>query len=259
MAPKCLVWIITNVAGLKDWELPSWNCTCQNTGRVTKKKIHLEDQQHPQGLAFRLVPLEHIREERRKKMNGARLGMESGRKRKAKNDWSNGVASHPQDSHATDCGNWCFWTMVLKKTLESPMDCKEIQPVHPKGDQSWIFIGRTDAEAETPNTLATWFEEPIPWKRPWCWEKLKAGGEGDNRGWDGWMASLTWWTWVWVSSRSWWWTGKPGMLQSSSVQSSRSVMSDSLQPHCCSVVSDSLQPHEPAVHGVANSQTQVSN
>ena len=52
------------------------------------------------------------------------------------------------------------------------------------------------------------------WKRPWCWERLKAGGEGDDRGWDGWMASLTWWTWVWASSRSWWWTGKPGILQS---------------------------------------------
>ena len=50
--------------------------------------------------------------------------------------------------------------------------------------------------------------------RPWCWERLKAGEEGDNRGWDGWMASLTWWTWVWASSRSWWWTGKPGLLQS---------------------------------------------
>ena len=52
------------------------------------------------------------------------------------------------------------------------------------------------------------------WKRPWCQERLKAGGEGDDRGWDGWMASPTWWTWVWVSSRSWWWTGRPGMLQS---------------------------------------------
>ena len=51
-------------------------------------------------------------------------------------------------------------------------------------------------------------------KRPWCWERLKAGGEGDNRGWDGWMASLTQWTWVWASSRSWWWTGRPGVLQS---------------------------------------------
>ena len=52
------------------------------------------------------------------------------------------------------------------------------------------------------------------WKRPWCWERLKAGGEGDNRGWDGWMASRTQWTWVWANSGSWWWTGRPGMLQS---------------------------------------------
>ena len=51
------------------------------------------------------------------------------------------------------------------------------------------------------------------WKRPWCWEGLGAGGEGDDRGWDGWMASLTWWIWVWVNSGSWWWTGRPGMLQ----------------------------------------------
>ena len=62
------------------------------------------------------------------------------------------------------------------------------------------------------NTLATWCEELTHWRRPWCWERLKAGGEGDDRGWDGWMASLTWWTWVWINSRSWWWTGKPGML-----------------------------------------------
>ena len=64
------------------------------------------------------------------------------------------------------------------------------------------------------NSLATWCEELTHWKRPWCWERLRAGGEGDDRGWDGWMASLTWWTWVWASSRSWWWTGKPGVLQS---------------------------------------------
>ena len=64
------------------------------------------------------------------------------------------------------------------------------------------------------NTLATWWEELTPWKRPSCWERLKAGGEGDDRGWDGWMASPTWWTWFWASSRSWWWTGKPGVLQS---------------------------------------------
>ena len=110
--------------------------------------------------------------------------------------------------------NWCFWTVVLEKTLESPLDFKEIQVVHPKGNQSWIFIGRTDNWSWNSNTLVTWCEELIHWRRPWCWERLKAGGEGDDRGWDGWMVSRTQWTWVWVSSRSWWWTGRPGMLQS---------------------------------------------
>ena len=109
--------------------------------------------------------------------------------------------------------NWCFWTVVLEKTLESPLDCKEMQPVHPKGDQSWVFTGRTDAEAETP-IMATWCGELTHWKRPWCWERLRVRGKGDNRGWDGWMASSTRWTWVWVDSGSWWWTGRPGMLQS---------------------------------------------
>ena len=109
--------------------------------------------------------------------------------------------------------NWCFWTMVLKKTLESPLDCREIQPVHPKGDQSWVFIGRTDAEAETPVLWPPHVKKLTHWKRPWCWEGLGAGGEGDNREWDGWMASLTRWTWVWINSKSWWWTGRPGMLQ----------------------------------------------
>ena len=110
--------------------------------------------------------------------------------------------------------NWCFWTVVLEKTLESPLDCKETQLVHPKGDQSWIFIGRTDAEAETPMLWMFWCKELTHWKRPQCWERLKAGGEGEDRGWDSWMASPTQWTWVWVSSRSWWWTGRPGVLQS---------------------------------------------
>ena len=98
--------------------------------------------------------------------------------------------------------NWCFWTVVLEKTLESPLDCKEIKPVHPKGNQSWVFIGRTDVETETPKSLTTWCEELTHWKRPWCWERLKVGEEGDDRGWDGWMATLTQWTWVWVNSRS---------------------------------------------------------
>ena len=68
------------------------------------------------------------------------------------------------------------------------------------------------------NTLATWCEELTHLKRPWCWESLRAGGKGDLRGWDGWMASLTQWTWVWVDSRSWWWTGWPGVLWSMRLQ-----------------------------------------
>ena len=63
------------------------------------------------------------------------------------------------------------------------------------------------------DTLATWCKELPPWKRPWFWERLKAGGEGVDRGWDGWMASLSRWTWVWVNSGSWWWTGRPGVLR----------------------------------------------
>ena len=104
--------------------------------------------------------------------------------------------------------------MLLEKTLESPLHCKEIQPDHPKGNQSWIFIGRTDAEVEAPKLWLPDAKKMTHWKRPWCWQRLKAGGEGDNRGWDGWMASPTQWTWVWASCRSWWWTGSPGVLQS---------------------------------------------
>ena len=109
--------------------------------------------------------------------------------------------------------DWCFWTVVLEKTLESPLDCKESQPVYHKGDQSWVFIGRTDAEAETPVLwpphAKSWLirKDPDAGGRDW-----RAGGEGDNRGWDGWMASPTWWTWVWVNSGSWWWTGRAGVL-----------------------------------------------
>ena len=97
--------------------------------------------------------------------------------------------------------------------LESPLDCKEIQPVHPKGDQSWVFIGKNDAKAETP---VLWPPHAKSWligKDPDAGRGWGAGGEGDDRGWDGWMASLTRWMWVWVNSRSWWWTGRPGMLR----------------------------------------------
>ena len=110
--------------------------------------------------------------------------------------------------------NWYFWTVLLEKPLESPLDCKEIKSVDPKGNQSWIFIGRTDAEVLKLQYFPTWCEELAHWKRPWCWERLKAGEERDNRRWDSWMASPTRWIWVWASSGSWWWTGKPGVLQS---------------------------------------------
>ena len=101
--------------------------------------------------------------------------------------------------------NWCFWTVVLEKTLVSPL-------VNPKGNQSWMFIRRTDAEAETPEL---WLPDaqPTHWKRPWCRERLRAEGEGGNKGWDDWMASSTQWTWVWASSRRWGRTRKPGVLQ----------------------------------------------
>ena len=117
--------------------------------------------------------------------------------------------------------NRCFWTVVLEKTLESPLNCKEIQPVHPKGDHSWdqSIHWKDWCWSWNSNILATWCEELTHLKRLWCWERLKAGGEGDDRGWDGWMASSTWWTWVWVNLRSWWWTGRPGVLKSMGSQS----------------------------------------
>ena len=98
----------------------------------------------------------------------------------------------------------------------SPLGSKEIKPVSPKGNQPWIFIGRIDAKAETP-ILWPPVARADSLERPWCWERLRAG-EGDHRGWDGWMASLTQWTWVWVNSRNWWLTGRPGMLQSMGLQ-----------------------------------------
>ena len=107
--------------------------------------------------------------------------------------------------------NWCFWTVGVGEDSWEFFGCKEIQSVHLKADQSWVFIGRTDAEAETPIKV-TWCEELTHLKRPGCWERLRAGREGDDRGWHGWIISLTQWTRVWVDSRSWWWTVSPGML-----------------------------------------------
>ena len=108
--------------------------------------------------------------------------------------------------------NWYFWTVVLEKTLECFLDYKETQPVHPKGNQSWMFTRRTDAEAETPMLWPPVCKELTHLKRPWCWERWRAGGEGDDRGWGGWMASPTQWNWVCVDFGSWWWTRRPYVL-----------------------------------------------
>ena len=108
--------------------------------------------------------------------------------------------------------NWCFWTVVLEKNLESPLDCKEIQPVHCKGDQSWVFFGRTDAKAETP---ILW----PPHEKSWLigkdsdagrdWGKEEKGMTEDEMA--GWHHRLD--GHEWVNSRSWWWTGRPGRLR----------------------------------------------
>ena len=93
--------------------------------------------------------------------------------------------------------NWCFLTVVLEKTLESPWDCKEIKSVNSKENKPWISTGRTAAETEAPKLWP-------PYMKSWLlgkdWERLRAKEEGDDRGWDGWMASPTQWTWIWTNS-----------------------------------------------------------
>ena len=101
---------------------------------------------------------------------------------------------------------WCWRLLRIPWTARSSNQ-SILEEVSPEYSLEGLMLKRNS------NALATWWEL-THWKRPWCWERLKAGGERDDRGWDGWMASPTWWTWVWVSSGSWWWTGKPGMLQS---------------------------------------------
>ena len=109
--------------------------------------------------------------------------------------------------------SWCFWTVVLEKTPESPIDCKDIKSINPRGNQSWIFIGRTVLKLKLQ-----YFGHLM--RRTDSLEKTLMLGDTEgrrrreDRGWDGWMDPLTWWTWVWASSGSWWWTGKPGMLWS---------------------------------------------
>ena len=114
--------------------------------------------------------------------------------------------------------NWCFWTVALEKTLESPLDSKEIQPVHPKGNQSWIFIGRTDAEAEAP-ILGHLMQRTDSLEKTLMIGKIEDRRRGRQRmRWlDGITSSMDM-SLTWASSRSWWWTGKPVMLQSMGLQ-----------------------------------------
>ena len=107
---------------------------------------------------------------------------------------------------------WC-WRRLLRvpwtARRSSQSIVKQISPGFSLEDWCWSW---------NSNTLATWCKELTHLKRPWYWKRLRAGGEGDDRGWDGWMASPTQWTWVWVDSSSWWWTGRPGVLQSMGLQ-----------------------------------------
>ena len=93
--------------------------------------------------------------------------------------------------------NWCFWIMVLEKTLESPLDCKESKLVNPKGNQPWIFIGRTDAEAETP-VFGLLMQRTITLGKTLMLGKIEGKRKWGSRGWDGWMASLTRCAWIWA-------------------------------------------------------------
>ena len=108
--------------------------------------------------------------------------------------------------------NWCFWTVVLEKTLWESLGLQG-DPTSPFWRRSALeFLLREWCKAETP---VLWPPHEKRWLigKDWCWEGLRAGGEGDDRGWDGWMTSLTRWMWVWVNSGSWWWTGRPGVLR----------------------------------------------
>ena len=103
---------------------------------------------------------------------------------------------------------WCWRRLLRVPWTERTSNQFILKEISPEYSLEGLMLSWSS------NTLAIWCEELTHLKRPWCWERLKAGGEGDDREWDGWMASPTGWTWVWASSGCWWWTGKTGVLQS---------------------------------------------
>ena len=114
--------------------------------------------------------------------------------------------------------NWYFWTVVLEKTLKSPLDCKEIKPVNPKGNQPWIFIGMTDGEIKTAIVWPPDAKNRLTGEGPNAEKDWRQEEKGTTEDETGWMSLSTQWTGVGTSSRSWWWTGRPGVLYSIGLQ-----------------------------------------
>ena len=114
--------------------------------------------------------------------------------------------------------SWCFWTVVLEKTLETPLDCKEIQPVHPKGDQTGCLLKGLMLKLKL-QYFCHLMRRADSFEKTLIGERLRAGREGDDKGWDDWTVSLTQSTWVWVNSRSWWLIGRSDVVQSMGSQS----------------------------------------
>ena len=112
--------------------------------------------------------------------------------------------------------NRCLQTVMLEKTLRGPLNCKQIQPINPQGNQPWIYIWSTYTEAETRGFCQTNSKNQL-WKTSWHWERLRTGGEGADRAWDGWTASPVQWTCVWANHGKQWKRGRPVVLQSQRV------------------------------------------
>ena len=108
--------------------------------------------------------------------------------------------------------NWCFWSVVSEKTLESPLESRWFKQSILKEISPGCSLEGLMLKLKLQN-FGHLMQRAESLEKTWCWERLRAGGEGAEKGWDGWMAPSTQWTWVWVDSRSWWWTGRPGMLQ----------------------------------------------